>query len=83
MTAANRVAPSKSPTVLTRSYGLRNQRQRWSGCAAPGVGYPSGCRTGAVVGPDSTVAVAVLDRKLLRHCGTDRNGLAGRQPSAC
>lgn len=38
---AIRAAASKSSAVLTRSYGLRNQRQRWSGCAAPGVGYPA------------------------------------------
>lgn len=74
------VAASKSSAVLTRSYGLRNQRQRWSGCVASGVGYPSDAARGAVVGPDSTVASAVPEWNSLRHPGTDRNTMASRQP---
>jgi hypothetical protein len=52
-------------TALVR---MRGTRRRLS----------TGCRTGAVVGPDSAVATAVLDRNLLRHSGTDRNGMARR-----
>lgn len=80
VTMAIPVATSKSPcgshpvirteeptTALVRMCGIRRR-------------LSVGCRTGAVVGPDSTVASAVPEWNSLRHPGTDRNTMASRQP---